>query len=52
MARAWVFIIPLTLYAAWWLWALQFDNEGTIMAVNVWLIPASRPSRSRSSSPR
>ncbi len=38
--RAWVFIIPLTLFAAWWLWALQFDNEGTIMAVNVWLIPA------------
>jgi hypothetical protein len=38
--RAWVFLIPLVLYAAWWLWALKFESTSALDAVNVWLIPA------------
>jgi hypothetical protein len=36
--RAWVFAVPLLAYAAWWLWALQFD-EGQAEALNALLIP-------------
>jgi hypothetical protein len=36
--RVWVFAIPVLLYAAWWLWALQFD-EGQAEAINALLIP-------------
>jgi len=27
--RAWIFLIPLLLYAAWWLWAQRFDQGRT-----------------------
>ena len=27
MRRAWIFLVPLALYAAWWLWARQFDQD-------------------------
>jgi hypothetical protein len=37
--RVWVFAIPLLAYAAWWLWALQFD-EGQAEAQNALLIPS------------
>jgi hypothetical protein len=38
--RAWVFLVPLVLYAIWWLWALRFDSSPALDSVNVWLIPA------------
>jgi len=38
--RAWVFLIPFLLYAAWWLWALSFDESPALDSVNLWLIPA------------
>lgn len=37
--RLWVAAVPLAIYAAWWLWALKFD-EGVTTASNVLLIPA------------
>jgi hypothetical protein len=39
-SRAWVFAVPLALYAAWWLWALKFDSSTALDADNFWLIPA------------
>jgi hypothetical protein len=36
----WVAAVPLVAWAAWWLWALRFDEGGDLSAVNVWLIPA------------
>jgi hypothetical protein len=30
--RAWIFLIPLLLYAAWWAWARQFDQGRTSLA--------------------
>jgi hypothetical protein len=39
--RAWVFLVPLALYAAWWLWSLSADHsaqEETKLS-NVLLIP-------------
>ncbi len=27
--RAWIFLVPLLLYAAWWIWAQQFDQGRT-----------------------
>jgi hypothetical protein len=36
--RVWVFALPALVYAAWWLWALQFD-EGQVEAINALLIP-------------
>jgi hypothetical protein len=30
--RAWIFLIPLALYAAWWIWAQQFDQARTTIA--------------------
>ena len=38
--RAWVFLVPLTLFAAWWLWAQRFDQETALELVNVWLLPS------------
>jgi hypothetical protein len=39
--RAWIFLIPLALYAAWWLWSLsQPSNAGQVTTVsNALLIP-------------
>jgi hypothetical protein len=39
-AHAWIVIVPLTLYAAWWVWAQRFDQESSLELVNVWLFPA------------
>jgi hypothetical protein len=36
--RAWVFLVPVALYAAWWLWARKFDQPA-IELTNVHLIP-------------
>ncbi len=36
--RAWVFLVPLALFAIWWLWARQF-GQTTIDIANVHLIP-------------
>jgi hypothetical protein len=40
--RSWIFVVPLALYAAWWLWSLSEPasaQEGTRLA-NLLLIPA------------
>jgi hypothetical protein len=37
--RLWIFLVPLLIYAAWRLWALQFPNN-PVHAMNVLLIPA------------
>jgi hypothetical protein len=36
--RAWVFVVPLVLYAAWWVWALQF-HEGLAHFSNLLIVP-------------
>lgn len=36
--RAWIFLVPTVLYAAWWLWAQHFDQPAIELA-NVKLIP-------------
>jgi len=36
--RAWVFAVPLAIYAAWWVWALRFD-EGLAHAGNLLIVP-------------
>lgn len=36
--RTWVFAIPLAIYVAWWVWALQFD-EGLAHAGNLLIVP-------------
>lgn len=36
--RLWIFLIPLALYAVWWLWSRHFDQT-TIFLTNVRLIP-------------
>jgi hypothetical protein len=39
--RAWVFLVPLALYAAWWAWAAaEFDDSPALDSVNLWLVPA------------
>ena len=38
--RAWVVVVPLALYAVWWLWALKFDQDSPLAAENLWLIPS------------
>ena len=40
LGRAWVVLVPLTLYAAWWIWAQSFDQGGSVELVNAWLIPS------------
>jgi hypothetical protein len=36
--RVWIFLVPIALYAAWWLWARHFDQP-SIEVANVKLIP-------------
>jgi hypothetical protein len=38
--RAWIFLVPFALYAAWWLWSLQFIGTGDARLANLLLIPA------------
>jgi hypothetical protein len=39
LRRAWIFVIPGALYAAWWLWARKFDQEQSALdPTNVSLI--------------
>jgi len=37
--RAWVFAVPLAVYAAWWVWALRF-HEGLAHPGNLLIVPA------------
>ena len=37
--RSWIFLLPLAIYAGWWLWALKF-HEGVVQLANVLLTPA------------
>jgi hypothetical protein len=37
--RAWVFAVPLAIYAAWWVWALRF-HEGLVHFGNLLIVPA------------
>jgi hypothetical protein len=39
-ARAWIVVVPATLFAAWWLWARQFDQDTSLALANVWLLPS------------
>ena len=39
LGRLWVAVVPLVAYAAWWLWALKFD-EGIATVSNLLLAPA------------
>lgn len=36
--RSWIFLVPLAIYAIWWIWARHFHQE-TITLTNVRLIP-------------
>ncbi|TMK73616.1 MAG: hypothetical protein E6G49_05205, partial [Actinobacteria bacterium] len=38
LRRAWVFAVPLAVYAAWWIWALQF-HEGLAHVGNLLIVP-------------
>jgi hypothetical protein len=40
--RAWIFLVPLVLYAAWWVWALgaEQSSEGETRVSNALLIPS------------
>jgi hypothetical protein len=38
LRRAWVVVLPLALYAAWWLWARKFDQSQATVS-NIHLIP-------------
>jgi len=38
LRRAWVFAVPLAIYAAWWIWALQF-HEGLAHVGNLLIVP-------------
>jgi hypothetical protein len=40
LRRAWIFLIPVALYAGWWIWAQHFDQPAIELA-NVRLIPAT-----------
>jgi hypothetical protein len=39
LRRAWIFLVPLALYAAWWLGSLSTADEGDTSLVNALLIP-------------
>jgi hypothetical protein len=40
LRRAWIFILPAALYAAWWIWARKFHQEQSAISVdNIDLIP-------------
>ena len=38
--RAWVFVVPLALFAIWWLWARKF-GQSEVELINLKLIPAN-----------
>lgn len=39
LRRAWIFLLPAALYAAWWIWARKFDQQqSTLDPTNVSLI--------------
>lgn len=38
LRRAWIFLVPVALYVAWWVWARHFDQPSIELA-NVKLIP-------------
>lgn len=38
MRRLWIFLVPIVLFAAWWLWARRFGQTSFVLA-NVKLIP-------------
>jgi len=38
LRRAWIVLVPLALYAAWWIWARKFD-QSQVTASNIHLIP-------------
>lgn len=39
LRRAWIFVLPAALYAAWWIWARKFDQEQSALDLtNVSLI--------------
>lgn len=40
LRRAWVFVVPLALFAIWWLWARKF-GQSEVDLVNLKLIPAN-----------
>lgn len=37
--RIWIFLVPLALYAVWWLWARQFD-QSDVLFTNIRLVPS------------
>src|SRR6476620_8017736 len=37
--RLWIFLVPLALYAIWWLWARQFD-QSDVLFTNIRLVPS------------
>lgn len=40
LRRAWIFILPAALYAAWWIWARKFHQDQSALSLdNVDLIP-------------
>jgi hypothetical protein len=40
LRRAWIFVLPAALYAAWWIWARKFhQDQSAISADNIDLIP-------------
>lgn len=38
--RLWIFLLPLALYAVWWLWAAHFDQPSEVLFSNVRLVPS------------
>jgi len=38
-SRLWIFLLPLALYAAWWLWARQFHQPSEVVFANIRLVP-------------
>jgi hypothetical protein len=40
LRRAWIFLVPAALYAAWWIWARKFHQDQSAISVeNIDLIP-------------
>lgn len=40
LRRAWIFVLPAALYAAWWIWARKFHQDQSAISIdNVDLIP-------------
>lgn len=38
-SRLWIFLVPLVLYAGWWLWARQFEQPSEVVFANIRLVP-------------